>query len=79
MDRDKHFFVLLILLEFLDAQPINQKREILYIKDGGYNKLLDKLVKSIGKTKIKLNSKVKQVDFLSDKQVYKVTLSNILL
>jgi hypothetical protein len=53
-----------------------EDEKLLYIKDGGYNKLLDKLVKSIGKTKIKLNSKVKQVDFLSDKQHYKVTLSN---
>jgi hypothetical protein len=53
-----------------------EDEKLLYIKDGGYNKLLDKLIEQIGLPNIKLNSDVKQVDFLSDKNIYKVTLQD---
>jgi hypothetical protein len=53
-----------------------EDEKLLYIKDGGYNKLLDKLIEQIGISNIKLNSEVKQVDFFPDENIYKVTLSN---
>ena len=53
-----------------------EDEKLLYIKDGGYNKLLDNFIKQIGISNIKLNLEVKQVDFLPDENIYKVTLLN---
>ena len=47
-----------------------------YIKSGGYNKLLDKLIELIGKSNIKLSSSVKYIDYLEDKQIYQISLNS---